>query len=89
MNSNIDVDIATYRAINNRYIKAMRVAHEYIINSIKLDEYKLLEIPNPPYLIRTYLLDFANIKDPASFFEIFVKDKDFDIIIANINKYTK
>lgn len=81
--------MATYRAANNRHIKAMRAAYKRIINSAKLDEYELLEMPDPPRLMRTYLPDFANIKDPASFFKILVKDKDFDMIVANTNKYAK
>jgi hypothetical protein len=89
LNGNIDVDKATCGAANNRHMKAMRGAHEHIIESAKLDEYKPLEMPNPPRLLRTYLPDSANIKDPASFFEIFVKDEDFDMIMANTNKYAE
>jgi hypothetical protein len=89
LNDNIDVDMATYGAANNRHMKAMRAAHERIIDSAKLDEYEPLEMPDPPRLMRTHLPDFANIKDPASFFEIFVKDEDFDMIVANTNKYAK
>ena len=89
LNGNIDAEMVTYKVANNRYIKAMRVAHERIIDSAKLDEYEPLEMLNPPRLIHTHLPDSANIKDLASFFEIFVKDKDFDIIVTNTNKYTK
>jgi len=67
----------------------MRRAHERIINSAKLDKYKPLEIPDPPRLIRTYLPDSANVKDPGSFFNIFLKDDDFNEIIININRYTE
>jgi hypothetical protein len=50
-------------------------------------QYEPLEMPDPPRLRCTYLPDFANIKDLTSFFEMFVKDKDFDVIVANTNKY--
>jgi hypothetical protein len=68
LNGNIDIDMATYGATNNRHMKAMRVAHKRIIDSAKLDEYKPLEMPDPPRPIRTHLPDFANIKDLASFY---------------------
>jgi hypothetical protein len=42
-------------------------------------------MPDPPCLIRTYLLETVNIKDPRSFFDLFLKNEDFDIITANIN----
>jgi hypothetical protein len=87
LNGNIDAEMATYRVVNNRYIKAMRVTHERIIDNAKLNEYKPLEMPDPPRLIRTHLLNFTNIKDLASFFEMFMKDEDFDVIVANTNKY--
>jgi hypothetical protein len=46
-------------------------------------------MPNPPYPMRTHLLDSANIKDPRSFFDIFVNDDDFEEIVTNTNKYAK
>jgi hypothetical protein len=46
-------------------------------------------MPNPPRLLRSYLPDSANIKDPLSFFNLFLKDDDFNKIIMNTNKYTK
>jgi hypothetical protein len=44
-------------------------------------------MPEPPRLIRAYLPDLYIIKDPASFFKVFLRDEDFDLIVTNINKY--
>jgi hypothetical protein len=89
LNGNINAAIATYKAANNYYMKAMRAAHECIINSAKLDEYKPLEMPNPPRLIRTYLPDSTDINNLRSFLDIFLKNDDFNEITVNINTYTK
>lgn len=89
MNSNIDIDNTSYGSVNNRYKKHMCEAHERIINSAKLDEYEQLDMPNPPRLIRTHLPDSANINNPRSFFDLFVKGDDFDDIVMNTNKYTE
>jgi len=42
----------------------------------------------PPRLIRAYLPDSCIIKDLASFFKVFLRDKDFNLIVTNTNKYT-
>jgi hypothetical protein len=89
LNGNIDVDFATYSSANNRYIKALRVSYQCIIDSAKLDEYKPLKMSNPPRPICTHLPDSADIKDPGSFFDIFVNDNDFEEIVTNTNKYTE
>ena len=42
----------------------------------------------PLRLIRAYLPDSCVVKDPASFFKVFLRDEDFDLIVTNTNKYT-
>jgi hypothetical protein len=44
-------------------------------------------MPNLPCLLYSILLDFTNINDLETFFNIFMKIKDLELIIANINKY--
>jgi hypothetical protein len=44
-------------------------------------------MPEPLRLIRAYLLNSYIVKDLASFFKMFLYNKDFDLIITNINKY--
>jgi hypothetical protein len=46
-------------------------------------------MPNPPCPLRAFIPDYANVKDPRTFFNIFIKFKDFKLIIVNINKYIK
>jgi hypothetical protein len=41
----------------------------------------------PLRLIRAYLPDSCIVKDLASFFEVFLRDKDFNLIVTNTNKY--
>jgi hypothetical protein len=41
----------------------------------------------PLCLIRAHLPDSCVVKDLASFFKVFLRDKDFDLIITNTNKY--
>ena len=67
----------------------MRNAHEQIINSAKLEEYEPLDMPDPSRPMCTHLPDSAVIDNPRSFFDIFLKDDDFDIITVNTNKYTE
>ena len=67
----------------------MRETHERIINSAKLNEYEPLDMPDPPRPMRSHLPDSAKVEDPRSFFDMFLKDKDFNIITTNTNKYTE
>ena len=46
-------------------------------------------MPNPPRLLHSHLPDSANVKDPLSFFDLFLKDDDFNEIIMNTNKYAE
>ena len=54
---------------------------------MKLEDFKPLEMPDPPRLLRSILPDSTNVNNPGTFFNIFVKIEDLKLIIANINKY--
>jgi hypothetical protein len=56
---------------------------------MKLKDFKPLSMPNPPSPLYAILPNYANIKHLRTFFNIFVKIKDFKLIIININKYIK
>jgi hypothetical protein len=58
-----------------------------IIKSVKLKDFKPLEMLNLPRLLCSILLDFTNINDLGTFFNIFMKIEDLKLIITNINKY--
>ncbi len=70
-------------------MKRLYEAYEGIIDSIVLEEFIPIEMPNPLRLIRANLLDSYKVDDPTSFFELFLRDEDFDLIIRNTNKYSK
>jgi hypothetical protein len=54
-----------------------------------LKEFTLLDILDLARLLRSYLLDSYKVDNLVSFFDFFIRDKDFDLIIANINKYIR
>jgi Transposase IS4 len=89
LNGDIDIDAATYGAVNNRHKKHLCSAHERIIDSAKLEEFSPINMPNPPRPMRSHLSNSADVKDPASFFDMFLKDDDFDMIAMNTNKYAE
>jgi hypothetical protein len=89
LNGNIDIKDIIYNAINNRYKKHLQDVHESIINSTKLEDFKPLNMPNPPRPLRPILPDSTNINNLGSFFDMFVKIEDLELIVRNINKYTK
>jgi hypothetical protein len=68
-------------------MKRLREAHEKIINSAILEAFRPIKLLDLPRLIRAYLPDSCIVKDPISFFEMFLRDEDYDLIITNINKY--
>ena len=78
-----------YSAVNNWYKKHLHSAHERIIKSAKLEDFLPIDMPNPPCLLCSHLPDSADIKDPIIFFEIFLKDDDFEMIVMNTNKYAE
>jgi hypothetical protein len=54
---------------------------------VKLKDFKPLEMLNLPRLLRSILLDFINVNNLRTFFNIFMKIEDLKLIITNINKY--
>jgi hypothetical protein len=42
---------------------------------------------NPPRLIRARLSNSCDIKNPATFFEMFIRNKQFDILTRYTNAY--
>jgi hypothetical protein len=46
-----------------------------------------MDIPNPPCLIRARLSNSCDTMNPATFFEMFIEDKQFDILIRYTNAY--
>jgi hypothetical protein len=87
LNIAIDADIANYGAIYNHYIKRLCEAYKKIINSTILKVFRPIKLLDLLCLIRAHLPDLYIIKDPASFFEMFLRDEDYNLIITNINKY--
>ena len=45
-------------------------------------------MPNPPRLIRARLSNSCNIKEPATFFEMFMGNKQFNMLVCYTNAYT-
>jgi hypothetical protein len=88
LNTAIDADITNYGATYNHYIKRLREAYEKIINSAILEVFRPIKLLDLPRLIRAYLLDSCIVKDSISFFEMFLRDEDYNLIITNTNKYT-
>jgi hypothetical protein len=88
LNTAIDADITNYRAAHNHYIKRLRKAYKKIIDSAILEAFRPIKLLDLPRLIRAYLPDSCVVKDPVSFFEMFLRDEDYDLIITNTNKYT-
>ena len=88
LNTAIDADIANYRAAYNYHMKRLREAYKKIIDSAILEAFRLIKLLDFLRLIRAHLPDSCVIKDLASFFEMFLRDKDYNLIITNTNKYT-
>ena len=87
LNTTIDADIANYKAAHNHHIKRLREAYKKIIDSAILEAFRPIKLLDPPRLIRAYLPDLYIVKDLVSFFEMFLRDEDYNLIITNTNKY--
>ena len=87
LNIAINANIANYKAAHNHYIKRLREAYKKIIDSAILEAFRLIKLLDLLRLIRAYLLDLCVVKDLASFFEMFLRDEDYNFIITNTNKY--
>jgi hypothetical protein len=46
-------------------------------------------MPNPTCPLHAILPDSINVKDPRSFFNIFLRFEDLELIVASTNKYVK
>jgi len=89
LNEGLDADIANYGTANNHYMKRLREAHERIIDSAKLEAFQPLNMPVSSRLMRAHLPDSCIVKDLASFFEVFLREEDYDLLATNTNKYAK
>jgi len=88
LNIAINANIANYKAAHNHYIKRLREAYKKIIDSAILEAFRPIKLLDLLRLIRAHLPDSCVIKDLASFFEMFLRDGDYNLIITNTNKYT-
>ncbi len=89
LNDNLDAETANYGTANNHHMKRLREAYERIIDSAVLEAFTPLDMPDPARLMRAHLPDSCIVDDPASFFEIFLYDEDFDLLATNTNKYAE
>jgi len=87
LNTIINADIANYKATHNYYIKRLREAYKKIIDNAILEAFRPIKLLDLLCLIRAHLLDLCVVKDLASFFEMFLRDEDYNLIITNTNKY--
>jgi hypothetical protein len=87
LNDNLNADLITFGAVHNAHIKHMRQAHKDIIDSAKLKEFEPLEMPNPPRQLQSHMPDSYKVDDPVSYFEHFIGDSEFELIMRNTNKY--
>jgi len=88
LNIAINANIANYKAAHNHYIKRLRKAYKKIIDNIILEAFRPIKLPDLLCLIRAHLPNSCIVKDLASFFEMFLRDEDYNLIITNTNKYT-
>jgi hypothetical protein len=90
LNGDLTPGGATYGTANNRHKKHLRDAHENIINGAVIDdEFEPLPMPDPARPIEAHLPDSCVIDDPATFFELFLGDEQYDLMVRNTNKYTE
>ena len=89
LNEGLDANIANYGTANNYYMKRLYEAYKRIIDSIKLEAFQPLNILVSPRLIRAHLPDLCIVKDLASFFEVFLREEDYNLLATNTNKYAK
>lgn len=88
LNGNITPGGATYGAANNRHAKHMRKLHKEIIDSAQIDgSFVLIEMPNPARKMSTVLPEDCDIKDLISFFELFFREEQYELLAKNTNKY--
>ena len=89
MNNNVSFKDIVFNIETNRQAKHLYRAYESIIENSQLDdEFKPIDIPNPPRLLRARLTDNCDIKRLKTFFTMFIADEQFDLLAQNTNTYT-
>jgi hypothetical protein len=90
LNRGLTLGGATYGTANNRHKKYLQDAYKNIINSVVLNnDFEPHLILDPALPIETYLPNLCVIDDPTTFFQLFLGNKQYDLIVRNTNKYTK
>jgi hypothetical protein len=90
INGNVSFEDVVFGYQTNRQAKHLYKAHKSIISNNQINtNFKARDMPNPPRLIRARLSNSYNIKNPATFFEIFIGNKQFNILARYINAYTQ
>ena len=88
LNGDITPGGATYGTANNRHAKHIRKVHEEVINSTKIDStFKPLKILDPARSIRTLLPKDYKIRNLISFFKLFFREEQYELLARNTNKY--
>jgi hypothetical protein len=73
MNGDVSFEDAVFGCQTNRQRKHLYQAHESIISNNQIDtDFEAMDMPNPPRLMRARLSDSCDIKEPATFFEMFM-----------------
>jgi hypothetical protein len=89
INSDLSFEDTVFGTDTNRQAKHLHRAYKSIIESSQLnDEFKPIDIPNPPRPLRARLTNNYDIKRPETFFFIFIRDEQFDLLAQNTNTYT-
>jgi hypothetical protein len=90
INSDISFKDTVFNTQTNRQVKHLHQAHESIIGSSQLNnEFKPIDMPNPPRPLRARLANNCDIKCPKTFFKMFIRDEQFELLAQNTNTYTK
>jgi hypothetical protein len=76
INGDISFEDTVFGTETNRQAKHLHKVHKSIIQNSQLnDEFKPIDIPNPPRPLRARLSNDCDIKRPETFFLIFIGDK--------------
>ena len=82
----VDIKAATYGAQTNRQMKWMREIHETIIDNAQIQG-GFIPLDIPFRSLEATLLESVTFEDPASYFELFFTDLQFERFATNTNKY--
>jgi hypothetical protein len=89
LNGSLSPGTATYGVANNAHKKHLKDAHQKIIDAAQLAKFNPLDMPDPPHLIVSNLLEDYEIDNPISFFELFFGDEQYELLTTNTNKYAR